>query len=228
MNKLYLLIFFLCILLVGLVVWPEADIAVSSLFVRDGFILRENLFLNKLVRFVFYASRFVAVLSFLGAVGFFLSHKNGKARPCMFIFLCLLIAPGLIINLGFKDHWGRARPRDIVAFGGDKEFTPAFFITNQCVRNCSFSSGDAAFGFFLTCFAYVAPLRRRRVVLAGSLVVAGILSGARLLLGAHFLSDILTSALLVMGFNAGLYALFYGRAALADFWKDIMRPAALR
>jgi hypothetical protein len=36
----------------------------------------------------------------------------------LFILLSVILGPGLLVNLVFKDHWGRPRPRQVVALGG--------------------------------------------------------------------------------------------------------------
>ena len=109
-------------------------------------------------------------------------------RRFLFLLLCFGIGTGVIASALFKDHWGRARPSQIVEFGGDKQFTPAFVITDQCPRNCSFVSGDAAFAFGTLGFALLAG-RHRRYVLA-ALALGAVVGFGRMLTGAHFLSDI--------------------------------------
>ena len=59
----------------------------------------------------------------------------------------LVLGAGLVVNGILKDDFGRARPRDIEAFGGSSQFTPAFVVSHECDRNCSFSSGDGAGAF---------------------------------------------------------------------------------
>lgn len=216
---------FVVLLLGSFVLWPELDMAASAYFANgeDGFILRDNWFLNMLVKVVFFSARILALGLLISIIMFTIQGKKEMGKRLCFVLLCLLIGPGLIANLVFKDNWGRARPREITAFGGTKVFSPAFYITDQCDRNCSFVSGDASFGFFLTCFAYMVSPRRRRAVFGAMIAVGSLFAGARLLLGAHFLSDILTAAFMVMGVNAGLYILFYGQEKTKDFWRGFFR-----
>jgi lipid A 4'-phosphatase len=130
-----------------------------------------------------------------------------KARAWMFLFLGLVIGPGMVANGLFKDHWGRARPHDIVEFGGAMHFSRALVPVDECSRNCSFVAGDAAFGFYLPAIAYVVGL--------------GALFGlARLAAGAHFLSDVLFAAVFMQGVLAALYAAMYGRQALRERWRN--------
>ena len=70
-------------------------------------------------------------------------------------------------------------------------FTPAYVVSRECAKNCSFSSGDAAAGFFP--LALVMAFRRRLgyYLAAGALGV--VVSISRLAAGAHFFSDIVVS-----------------------------------
>lgn len=112
-------------------------------------------------------------------------------RRYVFLLLCFGVGTGIVANAIFKDNWGRARPSQVVEFGGEKQFTPAFVITDQCPRNCSFVSGDSAFAFGTLGFALLAG-RRRRYVLA-ALAFGAVVGAGRMLTGGHFLSDIVFS-----------------------------------
>lgn len=113
-----------------------------------------------------------------------------KAVQFLFMASCLAIGPGAVTNLAFKDHWGRARPREIVEFGGTKAFTAALVPSNQCRKNCSFVSGEAS-SIFMIFFAAGFLFRRRSALLLGAGVVAGCAAGLiRIAQGGHFLSDV--------------------------------------
>ena len=117
-------------------------------------------------------------------------------RAVLLLLAVLAVGPGLVVNGVFKDHWGRARPRDVVEFGGTKTFTPAFVISDQCERNCSFVSGHASLPFALAALGFVLR-RRRRAIYAGAAVFGGLVGFGRILQGAHFLSDVIFSAVFV-------------------------------
>ena len=113
-----------------------------------------------------------------------------RTSAIAYITLSLAIGPGLISNFALKDNMGRARPAQVVEFGGTHTFTPAWVPSDQCPKNCSFVSGHAAFGFFLVTFAFLmAPGYRRRAVFAATLAVAAAIGMARIGQGRHFLSD---------------------------------------
>ncbi|HAX91656.1 MAG TPA: PAP2 family protein [Rhodospirillaceae bacterium] len=203
---------------------PQIDASISALFAdENGFFHSHNLILRGMTKTVFYTARVMAVLFALGALSAFFLKKpiaGLDKKGWFFLLLCLLVGPGLFANVVLKDNWGRARPRDVEMFGGTKTFTPPLFISQACSRNCSFVSGDGAFGFFLPSFAYlVAPHRRRRVFWA-AMGAGSIIAAARIVLGAHFFSDVIYAMALVMATSAALHALFYGRAETGRCWRS--------
>ena len=113
-------------------------------------------------------------------------------------------------NIILKDHWGRARPVQIEQFGGNKQLTPAWEISDQCRKNCSFVGGDVSFAFSLLAPAMLLTRRRKLVVTAvclfGTIVALG-----RIAAGAHFLSDCVIGALLTIAIVLGLYRVMIDR-----------------
>ncbi len=113
-------------------------------------------------------------------------------RTILYLLAALALGPGLVVNAVFKDHWGRARPRDVVQFGGTMEFTPAFVVSDQCERNCSFVAGHPSVPFYLMAFALIAR-RRRYALFTGSILIGSVVGFGRIVQGAHFLSDVVFS-----------------------------------
>jgi lipid A 4'-phosphatase len=108
----------------------------------------------------------------------------------LFLAACLAAGPGLVANLAFKDQWGRARPKQIVEFGGTKAFTPPLLMANQCRRNCSFVSGEAS-STYVVFYAAAVVVPQWSVALAAAGTVGGLATGlVRMSQGAHFLSDV--------------------------------------
>ncbi len=117
----------------------------------------------------------------------------------LYLLLTFIIGPGLLANTVLKDHWGRARPSQVVELGGTKQFTPALIPSDQCGRNCSFVSGHGAMAFSLVAFAAVpATLRRRRLVAAAALSFGAFVGLARIAQGGHFLSDTIFAGFLMI------------------------------
>jgi lipid A 4'-phosphatase len=214
------------ILLALPVVWPQLDLFASSLFYQgeQGFYLANNLILVTFHWLAFDGARALGVaFAFLAFIGF-IRHKplggiNGKAG--LFLLMALLVGPGLVANAGLKDHWGRARPREVVEFGGNLPFTPVLEPHfERAHSNGSFVAGDGAFGFFLPAFAYIVPRRSSRRVFWGSMALGSVFGFVRLLMGAHFLSDILYSAAFMLATTALVHTLFYGKDKTIACWRN--------
>lgn len=135
-----------------------------------------------------------------------------SARGVLLFLLTLGLGWGLLVNEVSKNHSGRARPRNVAEFGGDRVFTPAFVPADQCERNCSFVSGHTAFVF--SGFA-LALLARRRTAAILAVSAAGALAGvARMMQGAHYLSDVVFSGVFMFAVAWLLHrALYRERAA---------------
>lgn len=177
--------------------FPEIDIRFSGLFFDNGeFYLRDH----PLITFVYDVTHPLVALFFLGVLGLlgysYLTKKEPfslKRRALVFMLVSIIMAPGVVVNLTLKDNVDRARPKHVTQFGGDKTFTPAFVISDQCEKNCSFVCGHAAAGFTFIALAMVfsGKIRRRIFVTA---VSAGFLIGlVRIVQGGHFLSDVFFS-----------------------------------
>lgn len=211
------------LLLAAFVIWPEMDLAVSGLFAsrETGFYLNGHPLLVGLGKVAFYGARGLALLFVVGLIVASVRRQTWLGvsnKGWLFLLLALLVGPGLLANVVFKDHWGRARPRTIEAFGGTAAFTPALVPSKACQRNCSFVSGDGSFGFFLPCFGFVAAPRHRRKVFWTGMGLGVVFGGARILLGAHFLSDVLFAGFLSLAVGYCLHALLFGKETTRDVW----------
>ncbi len=176
------------------VVFPGIDIAVSKLFFDGKSFVRDQWWQAVLQ----VGLKYFLTLSLLGITVVYALNKMMRkrmlgidGRRVIFLYLVLLVGGGLVVNYTFKEHFGRARPRDVAEFGGAKVFSPAFVISHQCRTNCSFSSGDAAGGFFSIALAMA--LSRRRAVFMAAVLFGVVQSLARISAGAHFFSDTVTS-----------------------------------
>lgn len=131
------------------------------------------------------------------SVCYFTRCRSGRrcARDLAYLVLLLALAPGLIVNALLKEHWGRARPVQVVELGGDRIFSPAFVRSDQ--RGGSFSSGHAAAAAYLVVVAWLIGGRQRAIWVAVATSYALLVGVARIAAGGHFLSDVLTSYFVV-------------------------------
>jgi membrane-associated PAP2 superfamily phosphatase len=177
------------------VLLPGVDLAVSDLFHDPalGFVATTDPMLRALRK----SSSWVMGLLLLGLIvvavrGWWTGWR--EARKALFLISGLALASGLVVNGLFKSSWGRARPIQIEAFGGEAEFTRAWTITDQCASNCSFVSGEASSAAWIATVAVVmTPQPWRAILIPAAFAYAAALSFNRLLFGGHFLSDIVLS-----------------------------------
>lgn len=219
--------------LVGAVVFlafPEIDLRVAAQFhdERYGFPLGLVQPVRGVQTLLRIATASVVVVCLLLLVWKTMTPRHSPGRmpraAIAFILLGLAVGPGLVVNTLFKDNWGRARPAHLDQFEGDKEFSPALVMADQCVSNCSFVSGDAAVAFYLAALAFVFPRRAARWLRRG--IAFGLVIGMfRIGQGGHFVSDVwfagvftlLTTALIWQyGFDRGGLARIPGVMAAVD------------
>lgn len=186
--------------------FPSIDIAISRIFFDNGFHLKEQWWHSSIREGLVY----FLWLSMTSVIGLYAFNRLSKRSLCdidgkkvCYLFLVLLLGAGLIVNVVLKDNFGRARPRDIKEFGGSKRFTPAFVVSYECNRNCSFSSGEGAGGFFS--LALASALSRRRSILLAGIGLGSLVSLSRIASGAHFFSDTVVSFFVMLIFTDVLY-----------------------
>jgi lipid A 4'-phosphatase len=215
-------------LLVALLLWVgldrQADIAISNLFYRSegGFFLANGGVFLTIHWLATIGARILGIGLLVATLVAFIRRKPLLAvSPIgwLFLLVSLLIVPGLVVNLGFKDHWGRARPHETTEFGGAIQGEPALMPQTLRHKNGSFVAGDPAFGFFLTTFAYVVPRTRSRRVFWGGMAAGLLCSLTRIAMGAHFFSDAFYAAVIVLGLVAILHGLFFNYRLTFDCWR---------
>ena len=161
---------------------------------------------------------FLVVATVIALIAALIAKLARPARPTpipprdiLFLLVALAVGPGLIVNAFLKENWGRPRPADVDIFGGDVPFVGVWRITDRCLSNCSFVSGEAAAAVWLIAVAIIAPPRWRRPVVAALVVIAAALSLNRIAFGRHFLSDVLIAWGLTLLVLAGLHRVIVER-----------------
>ncbi len=195
---------------------PFIDLWASARFYEQhrGFIISNPSSASALPFLPWLAKGFVTGCFLVFAINAVRQYFLGRSVPLVasnrvivFLLFALAIGPGMIVNGVLKEYWGRARPYQVSEFGGNRRFTAAFVVSDQCPSNCSFVSGDASLGYFGLAFFFVT--RRRKAFIAGAGILAGSLFGlVRMAQGAHFLSDVIFSGVFTFLAAWLLYFLF--------------------
>lgn len=223
-------------LLLVFAVLPSLDLWVSALFYRPeagGFFLDQNPILQALREGLWSLFNVLVVLILVMAFHSLLSARalSLPGRLWGYCLSLIVLGPLVLVNFGLKSHWGRARPADILAFGGEANFSPPWQITQSCLSNCSFVSGEAAaattgailIGLLLW---HVVRPEQRRVLVVGLVTLVVIAASFRVLKGRHFLSDVLWAIVLMGTLAQGLARVFALEAVLprvtkAAFERDL-------
>lgn len=193
---------------------PQLDLAVAHLFFAKG----AGFFgpngsvgdLRALFKLLYVFACAVALGGLVASLFGWATVRGFSRAKWLFLVLCLSIGPGVVCNLVLKDEWGRARPHQITAFGGDKSFTPALVPAAECQSNCSFTCGEAS-SIYMIFFALALVMRRRSGALIATGVALGSIAGLiRMAQGGHFLSDVVFAGVTMALVAAVLHQLLEG------------------
>jgi lipid A 4'-phosphatase len=193
--------------------WPGVDLAVARLFFHGGGFMGGDVFL-RFLRGVFADLPFVVLAAY---AALWALHKAGRTafwapsgRAMIFLIATMAIAPGLVVNLGFKDHWHRPRPYQTDAFNGAYPFRPWYETDGGCAKNCSFVSGEASTGFWMVAPASLLPPPVQAPAVGFAFAFGAGAGLLRMAFGGHYLSDVIL---------AGLFTLIVVEAA-----RRVIRP----
>jgi lipid A 4'-phosphatase len=141
-----------------------------------------------------------------------------SGRAIVFLIATLALAPGLLVNVLLKDHWGRPRPIDVTQFGGDQHFVAWWDPRGDCPANCAFVSGDVAGAFWAMAPAALAPPQWRALAFGAALALGTGMAVIRVMAGGHFLSDVIFAGVFTFIVIWIMYALIYRwpRTRLSD------------
>lgn len=173
---------------------------------------------NPLWQLFFYGAPLLVAFIAIGSAITLIMHYQHPylGRYAAYIILTLALGPGLLINLVLKDHWGRPRPYQIQAFGGNMSYLPPLMLGASSAHK-SFPAGHASVGFSLCAFWFLWRKRKPRLsklALILSLALGFIMGLGRIATGAHFLSDVLWSGFITF-FIA--WALYYFGLRIPDY-----------
>lgn len=177
--------------------WPGLDLAAAGAWFGPAGFLRSGP--ARAARAFFNVFPFVLLAGF---AALYALRRFGVAAPyaptgrqLFFLVATMAIGPGLVVNLGLKDHTHRPRPIQTRQFGGPYEFRPWYRFDGECRRNCSFMSGEGSEAFWMVAPASLAPPPWRAPAILAALGFGVATSALRMAFGGHYLSDVVLAAL---------------------------------
>ena len=208
-------------------IFPNIDITFSGFFFtnQNEFMVSENTW------FVYFVRKLIlpmlSLLAFFVPIAALIKHiiYNEKIiniclRDWVYFFSCLILGTGVVVNLIFKNFWGRARPNDTILFGGDQPFSIPWLNVDYCNTNCSFVSGDVS--FFTLSLALLIILNKTKWNLFAYIIIF-VISLLRIMEGDHFLSDTIMSfciTFLIIKLLHDLFKLFPKDLNLGKYFKS--------
>lgn len=190
--------------------WPAIDLRITALFYRPvtGFWLEQVPGVETFRNLIWDLTILAFVVALAGVVLAIAGRPlmGVPLRDCAYLAVLYLLGPILLVNVILKTHWGRARPADVFDFGGGHHFTPFWQPTDQCLRNCSFVSGEVSATVVMTIAMLVVrpaldrllPKRSGQIWTAAAYLLPLLVSVQRIVTGRHFTSDAVFAALFMI------------------------------
>ena len=127
----------------------------------------------------------------------------------VFLIATMVLAPGLLVNVLLKDHWGRSRPIDVTAVRRQRTVRRLVGSARQLCVELFICSGDVAGAFWTS----RQPHWRRRIGVPSHMAQRS-RSGRRwrlirVMAGAHFPSDVIFAGVFTFIIIWTIYALIY-------------------
>lgn len=182
--------------------FPEVDLALSNYFYQENaFPLSRHphwLLLRDYHR--------ISQWYWLGSMLFLIAIYAVWSRPLraiaphkiLYIILTYALSAGVVVQC-FKVIFGRARPKELVEFGGLLDFSHAWQLAGVCQHSCSFPSGEASAAAAMLPLLVLVPGHFRGLTAIFLVPVLLLISLNRVFMGAHFISDVLIAWGLVIG-----------------------------
>lgn len=185
---------------------PTLDMAIAKFFFDrgDGFEYFVNTpFLQMIYVYGLVPAQLTVILAIFALLLSYIPRCRSWRPHALFLVLTLAIGAGFISHTLLKDHWGRPRPKQVIAFGGQQEFRPYYRpnFFDQPEPSRSFPCGHCTMGFYFFTFILMGRRFKSHMLLylgtALTVVLGLALSFTRMAQGGHFFSDVMMSALIM-------------------------------
>jgi membrane-associated PAP2 superfamily phosphatase len=130
-------------------------------------------------------------------------------RAAIFFLAALMLGPGLLVNVILKSEWPRPRPNEVAQFGNVERFVAWWDPRSTCEYNCSFVSGEASSAFWMLAPASLVPPPWRAFAYAGAILYGLAVGGLRIIIGAHFFTDVIFAGVFMFLIVWLLHGLIY-------------------
>jgi membrane-associated PAP2 superfamily phosphatase len=217
---------------VGFAVDPRLDLDIAALFFDPQsqiFAVNAQLWVQHTRDAARVLIAVLAAPAFLAILGKLIMPQRRmliEGRAAVLLVVTLALGPGLIANVIFKDHWGRARPIDVKEFGGTKRFTPWWDPRGECPNNCSFIAGEPSGAFWTMAPAALAPPQWRLAAYGAALAFGAGIGVLRMGSGAHFFTDVVFAGVFMYLVVWAVHGLIYRWRATRTTEEAIKRPLA--
>ncbi len=203
------------------IIFPQIDLIVSRYFFQSGsFFISHNSYWIALRDF-HRLSQWCLLVFMVILVTFYALWRRPLSiiapHKVVYIVLTYVLGPGALVN-SLKLLIGRARPRDIVEFGGSADFTPAWQLARMCHYGCSFPSGETSAAAAMLPLLILVPGRFRLNAAVIFIPILALISLNRVFMGAHFLSDVMITWTLIIGLMIWLWPRVVRHADVIDGW----------
>jgi|GEM_PF-5754504 len=205
LRTLYICAFIICLLLFHY--HPEIDISLAKWVKQNNaHFIKHITAANYIINLAVYVAIIVLGASLIICIIRYIIKPTHSRLHSLYIFTyynaVMLVCWLFAIHYAIKRIFARARPYQIIELGGDKAFSEAWALSDQCLNgDCSFVSGHAAAGFLLYAAIFTTHniTKKWLYFLSGSLL--GIFCGTiRILMNMHFLSDVIFANFITMLF----------------------------
>jgi len=195
-RSLFIPVGLLCLLTVGFWLGDWDRRFVNLLYADGEFMYKQSSILHVIYEVAAWPAILLAFVCFVYFLISLIRRRPGDLRLISLgICLSIIVGPALLVNFVFKDYYGRPRPKQVEQYGGEMEYLTVLVPGTEKYGR-SFPSGHSAVGYvmlvlFLTGLSVRNPLAWW--ALAFAIPYGTVIGMARVLQGAHWLSDVMWS-----------------------------------